>query len=258
MICLVFSLVLAFGDCELIFLESTPQFAFLGAISNLDIANIVRNNGGGCSFANNQLDCVVGNDRIGVTYTQLTQQGLKLVALETYGQITTVYYAQANPAARTPNTTLRTCSTALIDYAKTKIDYHLAQIEQEICGSDPNDCDIKVVEPCDNPGNDCISQVKNALQKLNILTASDIQTLNQFNQLIATAANKSPANSKALISAFHKLLNGLEVAAASNSFCGLTVAQCIQDVVTKTTSLTQYDKIKNYSRDDLNRILGNC
>lgn len=244
------------GSCDLQYLESVPQFAFLGAASPLDITNIVRNNGGGCTFSSNRLECVVPNDKLEVTKTQVTGQKIKLEVIDTFNSSKVTYFAQANPSDKTPNISLGACSTYIVDYARKKLDSKIAQLDNEICSNDPSDCDINISEPCDKDG-DCLSSVKGLLSRFGLITAQDVQVLNTFKQLLATTANKS--NKDSLSPALKKSLNALEdLAFQKNPFCGLTNLECINKVLTKSPSAAQYDKIKTVGKDDLNSTLDKC
>lgn len=241
--------------CELQFLETLPQFAFLG-VTPIDLTNIVRSNGGGCSFSSNRLECVVPNDKLEITKTQLTAQGVKFDAVEVYDGLTVSYFAEASAAKGIPNISLSSCSTAFLSYPKNKIDSHIMQLNDTICSDSPEDCSIKIEEPCDQNG-DCISSQKSAMAKKNLVTDPIIRTMDSYKQLIATPANKS--NKKALLAAFEKFLIAMEKDSFSPSpECSVTVAKCISDVVKRSASPAQYDKIVIYSKSDVNKVFDSC
>lgn len=232
------------------FLEATEEI-LLGAISQIDIAGIVRTNGGGCGplAGTKKLDCVVGLDKLEVTKTQLVAKGLPLEEDEKYGNRVVSYYSS------NPQTILRACETAFLNFHIVKVDQHLIQLQDEGCRNDPDGCDIKNRDPCDK--DDCLTFFKAAFQKKGLITAADLTTLNTYKQLIINPANIS--NEKNLVNAFTSLKKGITQDIVSGSpKCAPTTAQCIGKVVARSPNPQAMDKVTNYSQEDSDLVYKSC
>lgn len=156
----------------------------------LELANIARNNNGGCSFKANELSCIVA-DTAQLEKVKSEMQAKAVKFIDTISWETTIvsYEGSFGAGVKAIKIDLYICYTQVFDYYLRKIEKKISQLTEDICRDSPDDCDIKVSEPCDK-GGDCLAAAKTELRNKSLITDATYQLLNRSKDLLLNDANK--------------------------------------------------------------------
>lgn len=234
------------------FLEELRYLEVLPA--NIDMANIVRSNNGGCSLKANQLFCIVPDTAtLEKVKSDFQGKGAKFTDTTTWDKTIVGHDGSFGIGAKSIRVSIQVCFTQVFEYYMKKIEKKLSQLTEDICRDSPDDCDIKVTEPCDK-GGDCIAAAKTQLKNKSLITDATYQLLNRSKDLLLNDSNKKD---KALADAFTQLKTKLQLDTLKNP-CGITPAKCMENSLSRSANIQAFDTINSFTKAMVEKIVSEC